>query len=78
MSFPETLAALEAAGYKHVSYSRCVGCKAAIEWWTTPNDRPIPMDPMAQPDSPALAHFATCPEVAKFKKRKPGAYRKKP
>ncbi len=68
MSFPTTRAELEAAGYERSSYSRCKGCGMAMEWWTTPNGKPIPMDSMAQPDSPAVSHFATCLDANRFRK----------
>lgn len=70
MPFPATLAAMEQAGYKRVNYGRCSGCNAPIEWWTTPKNMPIPMNPMPLPESAAISHFANCPEVARFRKRK--------
>lgn len=68
MSFPETLAGLKAAGYERDYYTRCRGCGAAMEWWATPNGNHIPMNPMPQPDSPAISHFATCVKAEQFRK----------
>jgi hypothetical protein len=39
-----------------------------MEWWTTPNGDRIPMNFMRDEDSPAVAHFATCPQAHQFKK----------
>jgi hypothetical protein len=59
-------AELTVAGYKFDNRSRFKGatCGAEIEWWWTPNNRLIPLDAgTMQP------HFATCPDVAEFRKR---------
>ena len=71
MAFPATLAAMEAAGYKRSNYSRCPGCRAAIEWWITPKKARTPMNPMPDPDSPAISHFATCNKADQFRKKEP-------
>jgi hypothetical protein len=58
---------LTAAGYKFDRMGTCSGanCRAAIEWWYTPNNRPMPIDPgTMQP------HWATCPDADRFKKGK--------
>ena len=68
MSLPATQAEMFAKGYARANYSRCSGCKAAIEWWRTPKGIRIPMDPMAMPSSPAVSHFATCTKVEQFRK----------
>jgi hypothetical protein len=57
-----------AAGYERSYYSVCKGCKQAIEWWNTPNGQHIPMNSMNHPDSPAVSHFATCPNADQFRK----------
>ena len=44
MSFPATRRALEDAGYKRSTYTRCQACMAAIEFWHTPQGRVIPME----------------------------------
>ena len=72
MSFPATRKALEDAGYKRTSYTRCSACMAAIEFWNTPQGRVMPMEAMPDDDSPAISHFANCPEAARFRKRKAG------
>jgi|HubBroStandDraft_6_1064221.scaffolds.fasta_scaffold426605_2 hypothetical protein len=69
--FPATRTKLEEAGYTRSNYSRCGGCRAAIEWWQTPKAKSIIMNPMPDPESAAISHFATCPEAKKFRKAKP-------
>lgn len=71
MSFPATLAALEAEGYKRQYYTRCRGCNAPMEWWKTPAGKMLPMEVMSAPDAPAISHFANCPKAAQFRKAKP-------
>ncbi len=66
--FPATCGALIAAGYERSNYSRCSGCRDAIEWWVTPKKERIPMNPMTDNDSAAVSHFATCPNVDQFRK----------
>jgi hypothetical protein len=68
MSFPKTLTEMEEQGYRRAEYSRCKGCYAAMEWWTTPMGGRIPMDPMGHPDSAAISHFATCSHHHMFRK----------
>jgi hypothetical protein len=68
MSFPGTRKAMEAAGYKRSTYTRCQACMAALEFWHTPQGRVIPMESMPLDDSPAITHFANCPEAKKFRK----------
>jgi len=68
MPFLGTLAQMIAEGYRRSSYTKCRGCSRPMEWWLTPNKKRIPMDPMDLPDSPAISHFATCPESSRFKK----------
>jgi hypothetical protein len=68
MPFPATLAALEAAGYTRMVYTRCSGCGAAMEFWRTPGGKRIPMNPMSSPEAEAVSHFATCTSAAKFRK----------
>ena len=71
MSFPATRAALEAAGYKCKCLTRCRGCQALMEWWLTPAGKTIPMDVMKMAESPAISHFATCPNADQFRKEQP-------
>jgi hypothetical protein len=73
MPFPATREAMEAAGYKRSSYTRCSGCGESIEFWTTPAGKQIPMNFMAYPDTPAVSHFVTCPKATQFKRKtRPG------
>lgn len=70
MPFPKTRDELVAAGYKFQEHSVCRGatCKKEIEWWRSPNDRPMPFDLMQNGDSPAVTHFTTCPDRDAFRK----------
>lgn len=72
MSFPATRAALEFAGYRRQSSTFCMGCNQAMEFWTTPQGKSIPMDVMTEAESPAISHFATCPLAQQFRRRKQG------
>lgn len=67
MPFPKTQRELKAAGYVFSNDAACKGCGADIEWWTTPTNRKIPMDPMPSDSSQAVSHWATCPEQAAFR-----------
>ena len=69
MTFPATREALEQAGYQRQRYARCRGCQASIEFWLTPAQKSIPMDFMADPHSPAISHFSTCPVAKEFRKK---------
>ena len=66
--FPETPIKMLIAGYDRSNYSVCKSCGAAIEWWITPSGQRIPMNPMPLSYSPAVSHFATCPDADKFRK----------
>lgn len=69
MGFPATQKALIDAGYKRSCYSRCSACNSAMEWWQTPTGGRIPMNSMTADDSPAVSHFATCPNASQFRKQ---------
>jgi hypothetical protein len=68
MSFPKTREEMEAANYMRNGTEMCKGCGAAMEFWITPEMKAIPMNPMPQPTSNAISHFATCPYAARFRK----------
>ena len=67
MAFPRTKAELEAAGYRYNNTGQCSACLRAIEWWWTPKGRKLPFDVEAEAMVP---HFASCPQVSKFRKAK--------
>jgi hypothetical protein len=71
MSFPATRAEMEAAGYSLNEYTRCKGCQRLMEFWNTPQGRRIPMNPMTDPESPAVSHFTDCPKAGEFRKANP-------
>lgn len=64
MPFPKTEEELKEAGYEFGNRSHCRGCGAEIEWWTTPRDKRIPLDPGTME-----AHWATCPNAGDFRKK---------
>jgi hypothetical protein len=67
MPFPKDRDALIAAGYTFENHGVCRGCHAEVEWYTTPAGRKAPFDLMPKGDSPAINHFATCPEAKAFR-----------
>ena len=68
MSFPYNYSEMKTQGYAFLSMDSCRGCGRAIEFWRTPAGKSIPMDPMDQPDSPAISHFATCTKASQFRR----------
>jgi len=70
MSFPATRKALEDAGYRRVNYTRCRSCGTPIEFWSTPEHKWIPMETMDRDESPAVSHFANCPNADSHRKAK--------
>jgi len=70
MAFPATCEAMIKAGYRRSNYSRCKGCNAPIEWWITPTNSRITMEPMPHPHSTATSHWATCPHEKDFRRKK--------
>jgi hypothetical protein len=67
MAFPKTFAELKAAGYRFDNHAHCRGCKEPIEWWLTPNGKKLPFQLMANDDSPAVPHWAYCPNAEDFR-----------
>ena len=67
---PNTREKLEEAGYSRRCFTRCQGCNRPMEFWITPAKKTAPFDPMPEPESPAVSHFATCPEADRFTKGK--------
>jgi len=66
MSFPTVKTQMAAAGYTFTGCGTCAGCLADIEWWITPANKKMPMDPMPAEDSPAVNHCSTCPDANRF------------
>jgi hypothetical protein len=70
MSFPANRVEMITQGYIRDGRETCAGCGAVMEFWITPGkQKAIPMNPMADDDTPAISHFATCPHAAKFRKK---------
>ena len=58
---------LRAAGYVFENTGICRGetCRQQVEWWLTPKQKHIPLDPgTMQP------HWSTCPDAPNFRKDK--------
>jgi hypothetical protein len=70
MPFPKTRAEMEDSGYKFDRNEVCRGCHQRMEMWATPARKRIPMDPMPESSSPAVSHFATCPNASRFRRGK--------
>jgi hypothetical protein len=70
MPFPKTLDELKAAGYRFENDANCRGCGDAIEWYTTPNGKKIPMNAMDKGTDAAIAHWSSCTEADSFRKDK--------
>lgn len=64
MPFPKTESGLAEQGYKFANKGTCRGCKAEIEWWDTPKNKMIPLDP-----GTLEPHWGTCPKRDDFKKK---------
>lgn len=64
--FPNTPDAAIAAGYsmRHENV-QCRGCPAMIDFWTTPNDKKIPVD-----HGTFVPHWTTCPNSQQFRSPK--------
>lgn len=70
MPLPKTFAELKAAGYRFDNHAKCRGCGADVEWLLTPKGGKMPFDLMPKDDSPAIAHFSTCPNAEEFRRAK--------
>jgi hypothetical protein len=55
------------AGYVFTGSTTC-RCGKAIEWWTTPDRKNAPYNPMPEPTSPAVSHFVTCTRKGEFRR----------
>lgn len=73
--FPKTNGEMLMRGYQPGSGAlhkcRARDCGQLIEFWTTPSGRTIPMNQMPTPETPAVAHYATCTDPNRFRKGKP-------
>jgi hypothetical protein len=62
-SFPRTDTELAAQGYEFKNKGTCKGCRAEIEWWTTPKGKSIPLDA-----GTLEPHWSNCPNAGDFRK----------
>lgn len=71
--YPQTRAELINRGYvpsdgrNGSNLGTCRTCQAQMEWWVTPKGKNIPMDVMQYDDSPAVAHWQTCPSASQHR-----------
>lgn len=68
MPFPQTRDEMIARGYKFENHSKCRSCGAEIEWFTTPRGKKMPFALMHEGSSPAVVHFADCPDADLFRR----------
>ena len=71
MGFPATRDQLKESGYRFDNHAKCrgEGCDQEVEWWITPRGKKMPFNLMLNGDSPAVAHFVTCPASEEFRRR---------
>lgn len=67
MSFPVTRQEMLSSGYRYGGISSCRGCGAPIDWFITPANKRMPMNPEPAEDGSAVPHWATCPRAKDFK-----------
>ena len=72
MPFPATKAEMIEEGYEWITDKVCP-CGETMELWKTPRQQVMPMNPMAELQSPAVSHWATCSKAEQFRRRKPDA-----
>ena len=65
MPFPTSTIDLQLAGYRFKDKGTCRGCGAPIEWWLTPRNANMPLDPKTM-----VPHWGSCPAREQFKKPK--------
>lgn len=67
--FPKNSTELLMRGYEFLNDGKCKqeGCSAAISWWETPTGKRIPINYMPTPDTPAVPHWTTCTNPARFR-----------
>lgn len=68
MGFPADRDALIRSGYRFDNHAKCRGCDSEVEWYTTPRGNKLPFNLMQNGDSPAIAHFVTCPNAEEFRR----------
>jgi hypothetical protein len=63
MTFPTTEREFTDQGYVFDNKAKCRGCGADIEWWITPKQKHMPVDPGTM-----IPHWKTCPNAKDFRK----------
>lgn len=69
MPFPRNADEMRSQGYTFLNHGECDGCHEQIEWWRTPQKRQMPMNRMPELYTPAVPHWANCPEAGHFRKK---------
>jgi len=64
--FPAAEVELRSRGYALSNESRCRGCGIAIEWWTTPALKRMPM--VVLEDGRRAPHWGDCPAAKRFRR----------
>jgi hypothetical protein len=62
MAYPMTIEEMKDQGYKFEGDASCKKCGAAIEWWTTPRNKKMPVD-----HGTATPHWSSCPNADDFR-----------
>ena len=71
-SWPATRSDLDRAGFRlELGMLRrpCKRCGTTIEFWRTPNDQYIPLEPVKDDPNLFLCHFGTCPHANTFRRK---------
>jgi hypothetical protein len=71
LTWPATRKELYAHGYvraMHIPSRPCRKCGTRIEFWRTPDNQLMPLEPTQGRDAPLLCHFATCPNAKEFRR----------
>lgn len=65
MPFPKTEDEFREQGYVYDGSGLCRGCSVKIDWWYTPDNKRMPVDPDTM-----KPHWSTCPNAKDFKRKK--------
>ena len=57
MPFPKRSDELRGLGWKYQSDSICKNCGQKVEWWTTPDEKWVPLLPMPKTSDPVITHY---------------------
>lgn len=70
MPIPNRRDDLQSFGYSFSNLSRCRGCNAEIEWWSTPAGNKMPFTvTRADGVDVLIPHWSNCPKADQFRKK---------